>query len=334
LTNGIYDFKLDQWNITWENGDTFDTYVDRIAASNIWVNNLKDLSVWTLSPDGAEEINSQATCPNQVYYFSYSCQTTYNSGGFLFTGWQLPDLTTFPILGPFASWMGSYTRSSAGGTRVALDKTWWANDGVVNTNSHSNPTLGITTSTCLLGSNLDYQQASPASGVWHNTMLNGWDHLSVVGDYPLANQVGSIYNNLIPYLFNLPNNPAPSQLIHELTSNSHFTTADNNGSITPSPADMSTNITFLSQSCPNQYKYYIFYCVNATSNYTSNFTSTAIGCTQLKVAIDLRCAILGNAAFSTASVLSIPAITFLVLFTIFFSNRPFSTSTQLLHFNK
>ncbi|TKH07792.1 lipase, partial [Bacillus wiedmannii] len=48
----LYDFKLDQWGIKKNTGESFFQYTDRIVNSSLW-KDTKDISQWDLSTDGA-----------------------------------------------------------------------------------------------------------------------------------------------------------------------------------------------------------------------------------------------------------------------------------------
>lgn len=165
----LYDFKLDQWGLKREPGESFSSYSNRVWSSQIWYNT-KDFSAWDLGPDGAQELNSWVKAQPDVYYYSWADNATWTG---LFTGYEYPDATMLPIFQPFATFMGSYTRDDP--EHVVIDSTWWENDGVVNTNSMAGPTLN---STDVI---IDYDGNSQI-GKW-NYMgeKSGWDHADIIG---------------------------------------------------------------------------------------------------------------------------------------------------------
>ncbi|AFM40607.1 putative acetyltransferase/hydrolase with alpha/beta hydrolase fold [Desulfosporosinus acidiphilus SJ4] len=165
----LYDFKLDQWGVKRESGESFSSYSNRVWNSQIWCNT-HDISAWDLCPDGAKELNSWVKAQPDVYYFSWANDATWEE---LLTGYQLPDVTMLPLFQPYAIFMGSYTRNDPG--HVVIDSRWWKNDGVVNTNSMAGPTLG---SSDII---VNYNGTSQI-GKW-NYMgeKSGWDHADMIG---------------------------------------------------------------------------------------------------------------------------------------------------------
>jgi triacylglycerol lipase len=166
----FYDFKLDQWGLTRQPGESFDSYANRVYNSNVWNN--KDFSAWDLTPDGAAQLNSWVKAWPDVYYFSVATGDTFYDW---FTGHQDPDLNMNIALSPFAWFMGAYTRNQAG--MVRIDSSWWENDGVVNTISTVGPHLN--TSDQIVNYNAT---AGAQRGKWNALGLeDGWDHLAIVG---------------------------------------------------------------------------------------------------------------------------------------------------------
>jgi triacylglycerol lipase len=193
----LYDFKLEQWGLQRMPGQSFQDYANSIWNSDIWTKT-KDISAWDLTPDGAKELNTWVKAQPGVYYFSWADQATYKN---IFTGHQLPDLTMLPALQPFGLFMGSYTRNQAG--MVTIDRSWWPNDGVVNTNSMPGPTLGSTDQI------LNYN-GTPQIGKWNYLgVKNGWDHLDIVGldasDLAGITNIYTFYRSLANMLGTLPN---------------------------------------------------------------------------------------------------------------------------------
>ena len=74
----LYDFKLDQWGIKKNAGESFFQYSNRILNSSLW-KNTKDISQWDLSTDGAKELNNWVKTQPDVYYLSYSGHASQSS---------------------------------------------------------------------------------------------------------------------------------------------------------------------------------------------------------------------------------------------------------------
>jgi triacylglycerol lipase len=166
-TNVVYDFKLDQWNLRRNAGESFNSYLNRVKSSSIWSGNIKDISLWDLSPDGAKELNQWTKTYSDTYYFSFSTKSTFRG---LLTGFQYPLMTTFLPFQPLAMFMGMYTRNETG--KVLIDRSWWENDGIVNTRSMRTPA----------GHPSNTFSGTPTRGSWNDMGLsNGWDHFDIQG---------------------------------------------------------------------------------------------------------------------------------------------------------
>ncbi len=166
----LYDFKLDQWGLTRQPGESFSHYADRVWASALWEDTF-DISAWDLSPDGARELNSWVHAQPDVYYFSWATEKTYRSW---LTGHHLPDLTINPIWTANALYMGAYTRRGSD-TQVGIDSSWWQNDGVVNTNSMDGPTLGSS-------DQIVRYNGTPQVGTWNYMgVKESFDHSDIIG---------------------------------------------------------------------------------------------------------------------------------------------------------
>jgi triacylglycerol lipase len=186
-TGILYDFDLEQWGLKRLAGETYKTYFDRVYQSAIWTNN-KDFSIWDLKPEGALELNNFTGNSPNTYFFSISTRAT-NTG--TNTGWEYPSLAMSPLLIPFAypkpapfkKGIGNYTQSGAG--LVTVDKSWWQNDGVVNTVSMTGPDGSI---------NVTYTGQDVVKGIWYNKpVFNGYDHFAIVGKAFSTNDLKPLY---------------------------------------------------------------------------------------------------------------------------------------------
>ncbi len=158
--NGFYDFKLDQWGLTRRSGESYEDFAERVWNSSLW-EDTKDICIWDLSRDGAEELNEWVEADPGVYYFSIANECTYR--GF-FSSKYYPRFYMNPALQPLAMVMGHNDAWS-------LRET----DGVVNTSSMDGPELG--------GSDTSVAYDGTArKGVWNYMgVQHGWDHLAIVG---------------------------------------------------------------------------------------------------------------------------------------------------------
>ena len=185
----VYDFKLDQFGLKRNAGESFTSYSNRVYSSPIW-QSTHNTAEWDLSPDGAKELNSWVKAQPDVYYFSWSTDNTYTN---LLTGHQNPWADMNVPLVPFSYFMGSYTRNETG--HVVTGSSWWKNDGVVNTISMNGPKLGSTDS-------IVTYNGTPQIGKWNAMGSLYYDHLAVVGIGPY-NMLGW-YRNLASQLGSLP----------------------------------------------------------------------------------------------------------------------------------
>ncbi len=170
----IFDINLDQWDIYPFEGETKEAYRKRIWESPVW-NNTRDISSWDLSPEGAAELNGWVTASPEIYYFSWATEESINSK---LNGWYLPELQMNPFLKTPAFFLGSYTDNKEAQIKTenpVVDKTWWENDGIVNTNSMDGPSLNSTDTIVSYSGN-------PVKGIWNYMgKLSSIDHGDIIG---------------------------------------------------------------------------------------------------------------------------------------------------------
>ena len=192
--NPCLDLKLDQWGLKKQANESYEAYYSRVFSSNIW-KNTKDLSIWDLKPEGAKELNTWVKAQSDVYYFSISCQDTHKN---LLRGYQIPNINMNPLLLQSSYFMGSFTNNKTG--EVAIDSSWWANDGIVSVTSAISPKVGSTDKV------IDYN-GTPQRGVWNYLgKINNIDHISVVAFRNNLDKayLENKYINLAKMLYNLP----------------------------------------------------------------------------------------------------------------------------------
>lgn len=183
----VFDFKLEQWGLVRQPGESHQSYANRVWNSNIWETN--DYSGHDVTPESAREANNMDLDSKDIYYFSFSTKAS-NRG--LLTGWAYPRLDVFPLLIPIAfpfpllKGIGNYTQNEPG--KVVIDSKWWPNDGASNTYGMNGPENGT------------IKPYDPAvalqKGVWNDMgVYNGYDHLDIIGiDY--LSRVRPFYLNM------------------------------------------------------------------------------------------------------------------------------------------
>lgn len=183
-----YDFKLDQWGLSRQPGESYSDYYNRVINSNIWKDN-KDLSLWDLTPEGARELNSYVKAQPDIYYYSIACADTHESK---LTHFYVPNTNMNPILLNSSAFMGMYTNNKEGD--VPIDKSWWRNDGVVSVISAISPKVGSTDQT------INYN-GTAVKGVWNYLgEIDNTDHVEVcLMKYDRAG-IEQMYYNLVDTL--------------------------------------------------------------------------------------------------------------------------------------
>ncbi|MGE5372990.1 MAG: esterase/lipase family protein [Solirubrobacterales bacterium] len=194
----LYDFKLDQWGLKRNPGENITSYASRVWSSSIWYKT-EDISSWNLSPEGSRQFNGLYPDSPGVYYFTVAGEETYRS---LFTGKQVPEIGMNVGFSAFAFLMGSYTQDASGG-RVTVDRSWWQNDGVINTNSADGPTIyptGAAPATIVPYSGVPRIGVYNYMGLWDH-----YDHFDLVGMPFFFSSVRNWYLNQAATLGALPN---------------------------------------------------------------------------------------------------------------------------------
>ncbi|AUN03591.1 lipase [Clostridium botulinum] len=187
-----YDFQLDQWGLKRKPGESRLAYNNRVIKSAIW-KKTKDLSVWDLSPEGAQEFNSYVKAQSDINYFSIACVNTHEDK---FTHFQVPNKNMNPILVKSSIFMGRYTNNKNG--EVPIDKSWWRNDGVVSVISATNPKVGSSDQI------VDYS-GTAVKGTWNYLgEFDNTDHIEVCGMKYYRDRIEQMYFNVAEMLSKLP----------------------------------------------------------------------------------------------------------------------------------
>lgn len=189
LSNCLYDFKLDQFGLKKQPGESYISYANRVKDSNIW-SETKDIGPYDLSTYGAQELNKWVKAQPDVYYFSWVTKATKK---LLITGYAVPQIGPMNIaFHPSAFLMGNYTRSYRG---PVIDEDWFDNDGVVNSISQEGPRFGS-------NDVIKKFNGQPKVGQWNvmPTLINT-DHMDIVGTF---GDVEDWYIDYAEQLSNLP----------------------------------------------------------------------------------------------------------------------------------
>lgn len=162
-----------------------------------------------MAPDGARDFNRWALTSPQVYYFSIATLATEagaaccNDTDRFIAPFQWPafqyardDMMYFcratagELIAPLRvqRGMGSYTQSAPG--RVKVDRSWFPNDGVVNTNSMKGPA----------GHPQRNYNGAALRGTWNFLRTyKGYDHFDILGwpgapgsAYPVYDRIGAV----------------------------------------------------------------------------------------------------------------------------------------------
>ena len=187
MTNDpLYDFDLEQFGLKRMSGESWSEYVEKVRNSSVW--NTEDTCLKDLSVEGMAEAHEwlKPVVPD-VYYFSYSTQQTFDPiiG---FTDHHIPTIHMAPYLAAFAYKLGKFSMTLKNGEKV--DKSWWANDGVVNTISQKYPFVNYKQSE-IAGTHAEGLPSNPAKGKWYHVQTLDSDHEDVVGlGFDLTSQFG------------------------------------------------------------------------------------------------------------------------------------------------
>lgn len=161
-----YDFKLDHWGIERGANEEFEGYLQRVMNNGLWSS--EDLSIHDLDTKGASYNNEWMDTHEEVYYFSYTGQTTSPNE---LTKHHMPNLLTNPLIMQPAIFIGSFSRA---GSSPVIDESWWPNDGLVSTVSSIHP-VGHP-------ADLYKEREDMKKGVWnYYPVRHEWDHLDQIG---------------------------------------------------------------------------------------------------------------------------------------------------------
>lgn len=182
LQSGVFphfDLKMDQWGVERNADEPLGRYFARLRRHPIWSEDARDFSLWDVSPEGARALNRRTPAEPDVYYFSCSSDDTMPGP---VRGHRIPNVTMLPAFVPGAVFLGSFTSDGP----IPIDRSWWKNDGVVNTVSMRGPTIGSSDEIVEFG-------GSAQPGIWnHLGTMESTDHADIIG-IPNTDAVTELY---------------------------------------------------------------------------------------------------------------------------------------------
>jgi triacylglycerol lipase len=199
-----------------ESAETSDLGLEHFgAADRFWQLENHDSAQWELGPDGAREFNAWAKTSPNVYYYSIGASATEAGTACcwfgdptdrLVAGKQNPayqyartDMTFFLkrtagewVVPPLQHGMGGYTQAAPG--RVAVDASWFQNDGVVNTVSMKAPA----------GHPVREYDGHSVRGSWNYIKTyRHYDHFDIIGWPNLGPSAYPVYDGISTIIFGL-----------------------------------------------------------------------------------------------------------------------------------
>ncbi|MES3022576.1 MAG: hypothetical protein V4857_13430 [Pseudomonadota bacterium] len=211
--NPGYNFKLEQYGLAQGPAENFRDFLTRVKGAPFWSLNHRNSAQWDLGPDGARELNNWVKTSPNVFYQSianvateqgaFCCNDTDRViAPFQSSAYQYPrnDMMFF-LKNTAGEWvvpsilvrgMGSFTQNAVG--RVAVDASWFPNDGVVNTVSMKGPA----------GQPARNYSGVPVRGSWQYLGYYArYDHFDVLGWLQPTSAVYPIYDNLSKLVYSL-----------------------------------------------------------------------------------------------------------------------------------
>lgn len=211
--SAVYKFRLEQFGLAQGPAESWSDFLNRIKGAPFWQLANKDSAQWDLGPDGARDLNAWVKNSPNVYYYSigskateqgsWCCNNTdriiapFQSSSYQYARNDMIFFTKntageWVVPGLFHAGMGSYTTSASG--RVAIDSSWFANDGVVNTISMKAPN----------GQPMRLFDGTSVRGSWnYYGYYNTYDHFDVIGWLQPASAVMPIYDQIGTVIFGL-----------------------------------------------------------------------------------------------------------------------------------
>lgn len=177
--NSIYDFQLEQFGITNVPGQSGNAYLSLVLQSDFLKG--KDQAWQDLSIAGCSELNKRLRDYNNIYYFSYAGNATYENP---LTGNYLPKDTMSPLFISSCIKIGRYTNANEyvldpngsitkdGYAYSTITSAWKPNDGMVNAISARYP---------FNSSHKAYNSGKIEPGIWQVKPDQNMDHIEFNG---------------------------------------------------------------------------------------------------------------------------------------------------------
>ena len=183
INGKLVDFHLEQFGLTNTPGKS--DAQPYLKAVKSFLNRTQDTCQYDLSPEGNKIMNEKIKICDNIYYFSYAFDTTYDAK--IFNG-RMPISKTNPILAPVSFWIGFHKNFTDTFTGQAYDSTWQPNDGLCNTISETYP---FTENHC------DFDENNITSGIWNVMPVTKGDHGTAIGLLADKQKTHSFYLKLI-----------------------------------------------------------------------------------------------------------------------------------------
>lgn len=179
------DYKLDQWGLTRQQGQSTISYLKSAVNSKVW--KTTDNSLYDLTTKGANAINARTDLAPDEHYFTYSGLASKPDA----LGHYRPISTMNSVDVVGSAFIGSHGN----------DPRWWPNDGEVPVISAQYP----------LNQQATRDDAAPdnQTGIWqYNDPQQGWDHKDFILADPdqaasLKQPMISFYSDIIQKLHSL-----------------------------------------------------------------------------------------------------------------------------------
>ena len=138
-----------------------------------------DFANYDMFIDNALELNSKIEALENVYYFSYPCNSSIKQED----GTYIPDEDkTEAMFVRSGILMGKLTETTPKG--FVVDESWFMNDGLVNTISARAP---------FEAPQKDFEEGNVERGIWNIMPIYDGDHMSLQGGFTIKNDVKDFY---------------------------------------------------------------------------------------------------------------------------------------------
>ena len=189
LNGELVDFHMEQYGLSEVPGSNESEPLFK-ALKNV-LDNDEDTCKHDLTPEGARKLNEKLDISEDVYYFSYPFSTTKPVDAL---GIEIPRLGTNPIIALTAVLMGVMMFKDPD-TGFVYDKSWLANDALVNTESAKYP---------LDEPHVDFDEDSIEKGVWNVMPVRVGDHGAAIGLFADETETHEFYLEMCEMLNSLP----------------------------------------------------------------------------------------------------------------------------------